>query len=149
MNGMRNPLMEQVFDDEQIAGRRRRIRINRAARKIAYKAPNGMIFFIDTRPVEEGGEPEIWTDQGDLYTPRVKKHIVGRQRVCLAASLRGWELSRILFQCDSWARAQEIFLETGYFPMSPREAFSPRTVSRARALAQGNGTDEIRGWFEH
>ena len=129
-----NRLMKEVFDPEEIKGRESRIRIDRARRKIAYKAPNGMIFFIDTRPIEEGGEPIVWTKEAVLYDASHKTHTLSEGRVCLADSLRGWPLSKILFQCDSWARAQEIFLETGYFPKSPREAFSREIVERARLL---------------
>lgn len=119
-----NRLMNQVFEPEQIRGREPRIRVDRTNRKIAYKAPNGMVFFIDTRPTEEGGEPIVRTEEAELYSAGHSTHTLGSGRVCLASSLRGWDLTRILFQCDSWARGYEIYKATGSFPNSPREAFA-------------------------
>lgn len=122
-----NRLIRQAFEPDQIRGREERVRVNRDKKKIAYKAPNGMVFFIDTRPVEEGGEPKVYTDEAELYGPAHKTHTLGEGRVCLAESLRGWDLTRILFQCDSWARGYEIYQRTGLFPADPRETFGNST----------------------
>src|SRR5690554_6645772 len=118
-----NHLMKQAFEPDQIRGRQSRIRVDRARRKIAYKAPNGMVFFIETGPMEEGGEPIVCTPEAELYGPAHKTHTLGDGRVCLADSLRGWDLTRILFQCDSWARGWEVFKQTGQFPKNPRQSF--------------------------
>lgn len=128
-----NRLMNQVFEADQIRGREARLRIDRANQKIAYKAPNGMVFFIDTRPVEEGGEPIISTKEAELYSAGHSTHTLGSGRVCLAGSLRGWDLTRILFQCDSWARGYEIYQATGTFPDNPRQVFTSRGA-RPRSL---------------
>ncbi len=137
-----NDLMEQVSDPEMIRGREERIRVNREKRKIAYKAPNGMTFFIDTRPLEEGGEPIVRTKEAEIYSPSHKTHTLGNGRICLAESLRGWDLTRILLQCDSWARGYEIYKKTGYFPTNPREAFRRDAVelARERAAQESRGT---------
>lgn len=119
-----NRLMQQAFDPEQIRGRESRVRVNRARTKIGYEAPNGMRFFIDTCPVDEGGEPRVYAEEAELYGPSHKTHTLGDGRVCLASSLRGWDLTRILFQCDSWARGYEIYQQTGVFPDNPRESFT-------------------------
>lgn len=126
-----NRLMQQAFDPSQIRGRDSRIRIDRANKKIAYKAPNEMVFFIDTRPVEEGGEPKVHTSTAELYGPGHKTHTLGDGRVCLAESLRGWDLTRILFQCDSWARGYEIYEKTGRFPDDPLQSFSREARNKA------------------
>ncbi len=126
-----NRLMRQAYEPDQVMGRESRIRINSRAQKIAYKAPNGMVFFIDTRPVNEGGEPIVRTPEAEIYGPSHRTHTLGENgRVCLASSLRGWDLTRILLQCDSWARGYEIYQRTGRFPESPRESFNPGAVSR-------------------
>ena len=119
-----NRLMKQALESDQIRGRESRIRIDREKKKIAYKAPNGMVFYIDTRLVDEGGEPEVLTPEAELYSAAHKTHTLGDGRVCLANSLRGWDLTRILFQCDSWARGYEIYKQTGRFPEDPRHSFS-------------------------
>ena len=133
-----NRLMRQVTQEDQIRGRGSRIRVDRAKRKIAYKAPNGMVFYIDTRPVDEGGEPIVRTAEAELYSASHKTHTLGNGRVCLATSLRGWDLTRILFQCDSWARGYEIYKQTGQFPEDTLESFSrtarQRTESRPRSF---------------
>jgi len=121
-----NRLMQQASEPDQIRGREARIRVDRARKRIAYKAPNGMVFFIDASPVDEGGEPQVRTPEAELYGPAHKTHTLGGGRVCLADSLRGWDLTRILFQCDSWARGYEIYKRTGRFPKNPRQSFSPR-----------------------
>jgi len=126
-----NRLMRQAFEPDQIRGRESRVRVDRANKKIAYKAPNGMVFFIDTCPVEEGGEPKVHTPEAELYGPAHKTHTLGSGRVCLAESLRGWDLTRILFQCDSWARGYEIYQRTGQFPNDPRQSFNPAARSQA------------------
>ncbi len=118
-----NRLMRHVFDADQIRGRESRIRIDRPRQKIAYQAPNGMVFYIDTRPIDEGGEPTVRTAEAELYSASHKTHTLSGGRVCLAASLRGWGLTRILLQCDSWARGYEIYQKTGRFPADPRQCF--------------------------
>lgn len=133
-----NRLMRQAYEPDQIRGRESRVRVNRANKKIAYKAPNGMVFFIDTRPVEEGGEPIVRTHDAEIYSASHKTHTLGSGRVCLAESLRGWDLTRILFQCDSWARGYEIYQRTGSFPDDPRQSFSTTApaieTNRSRSL---------------
>ncbi len=119
-----NRLMMQAYEPDQVRGRESRIRINRRAQKLAYKAPNGMVFFIDTSAVDEGGEPRVFTEHAELYGASHRTHTLGGGRVCLASSLRGWDLTRILLQCDSWARGYEIYQRTGRFPRNARESFS-------------------------
>lgn len=126
-----NRLMKQAFEAGQIRGRESRIRVDRKKKKIAYKAPNGMIFYIDTRPVEEGGEPTVRTAEAEIYSASHRTHTLGGGRVCLASSLRGWDLTRILFQCDSWARGYEIYQRTGHFPEDPRQSFGRSGRQRA------------------
>ena len=123
--------MRQARERDQIRGRENRVRIKPSEKKIAYKAPNGMMFEIHTRPIEEGGEPIVKTAAAELYSTAHKTHTLGGGRVCLASSLRGWDLTRILFQCDSWARGYEIYKKTGRFPDDPRQSFS--RVARQRA----------------
>ena len=79
-----NRLMRQVFDPDQIRGRQSRIRVDRQSQKIAYQAPNGMIFYIDTRPIEEGGEPTVRTEEAEIFSASHKTHTLGGGRVCLA-----------------------------------------------------------------
>lgn len=128
-----NRLMAQTKDPDQIRGRESRIRVDHSKKKIAYKAPNGMAFYIDTRPIEEGGEPIVNTAEAELYSAAHKTHTLGDGRVCLALSLRGWDLTRILFQCDSWARGYEIYKKTQHFPDNPRQAFSRAWLQQAAA----------------
>ncbi|RME44506.1 MAG: hypothetical protein D6795_17840 [Deltaproteobacteria bacterium] len=141
--------MEQVSDPAMIRGREERIRVKREKRKIAYKAPNGMTFFIDTRPLEEGGEPIIRTKEAEIYSPSHKTHTLGNGRICLAASLRGWDLTRILLQCDSWARGYEIYKKTGYFPSSPREVFRRDAVEFARKKVERGKRTEASELLDH
>jgi len=129
-----NWLMNQAFQSDQIRGRESRIRVDRARQRIAYKAPNGMIFFIETKPVEEGGQPVVRTETAELFGPSHSTHTLGGGRVCLASSLRGWDLTRILFQCDSWARGYEIYQRTGHFPKDARESFSRHGVAHRQSL---------------
>jgi len=131
-----NYLMKQAFEKDQIRGRESRIRVDRSKKKIAYKAPNGMCFFIETKGVESGGEPKVRTPEAEIYSASHKTHTLGRGRVCLAESLRGWELTRILFQCDSWARGYEIYKKTGRFPDDPRESFDPSARSQTRTRSK-------------
>lgn len=121
-----NYLMRQCNDYSMIKGREARIRVKRDEDKIAYKSVNGMLFFIDTSPVNTGGEPTIRTPEAEIYSASHKTHTFGSGRVCLAESIRGWDLTKILFQCDSWARGYEIYKNTGKFPDSPREVFKRR-----------------------
>lgn len=135
-----NRLLDQCFQADQVRGRESRIRINRERRRLAYRAPNGMDFFIDCRPVEEGGEPRVFTKSAELYGPSHRTHTLGDGRVCLAQSLRGWDLVRILFQIDSWARGYEIYQRTGGFPNDPRACFRPRdrtVVPKKRSFLDG------------
>ena len=119
-----NRLMRQAFEPDKIRGREQRIRISRGQRIIAYKAPNGMLFKIDTMPIESGGEPVVHNDEVSELSSSHRSHTLGQGRVCLAENLRGWDLTRILFQCDSWARGYEIYQETGVFPDSPKKVFT-------------------------
>ncbi|MBU4567293.1 MAG: hypothetical protein KKE29_21455 [Proteobacteria bacterium] len=119
-----NRLMRQAFEKDQIRGRESRIRVDRDRQKIAYKAPNGTLFFIETGSVEEGGEPVVRSPAADIYSAAHKTHTLGGSRVCLANSLRGWDLTRILLQCDSWARGMELYRSGQKFPSSPKEAFA-------------------------
>lgn len=119
-----NRLMRQVYDRNQTRGRTNRVRVKPREGVIAYKAANNLPFFIHTRPVDEGGDPIVFCYVPETRGTSHKTHSLGDGRVCLADSLRGWDLTRILFQCDSWARGLEIYRATGHFPGSPREAFS-------------------------
>jgi len=119
-----NYLMKQLEDPEQIRGREDRLRVKYDAEKIAYKAPNGMVFVIDTSPINEGGEAVVTTKEAEGYPASHETHTFGDGRICLAESIRGWELTQILFQCDSWARGLELYEETGIFPDDPLEAFT-------------------------
>jgi len=119
-----NRLMEQTRDPRQIRGRESQVRIDREEKIIAYKAPNGMIFKIHTQPTESGGETVVMNKEAKSLPSGSKAHHYGKGHVCLAHSLRGWDLTRILFQCDSWARGYEIYKKTGRFPGSPKVTFS-------------------------
>ena len=125
-----NRLMRDTYDPEQTRGRSHRLRRNITNGIIRYTAPNGMLFEIDTRPIDEGGDPEVKCDAAKIYSASHKTHTLGDGRVCLATSLRGWDLTRILLQCDSWARGMEIYKKTGRFPKDPLESF--RTSSSRR-----------------
>ena len=119
-----NKLMRQTQDPEQIKGRESRIRIHREKRIIAYQAPNRLVFKIHTRPTESGGEVKVMNKEAQSLPVGGEAHHYGRGHVCLAhKSMRGWDLFRILFQCDSWAKGYETYKETGYFPSSPKTAF--------------------------
>lgn len=119
-----NRLMQQVNQPDQIRGRESRVRVDRARRKIAYKAQNGMEFIIDTKPTETGGNAVVENKLVKRFSASHSRHTLGNGRVCLANNLRGWDLTRILFQCDSWARGYEIYKKTGTFPDSPKQVFS-------------------------
>ncbi|MBN2374488.1 hypothetical protein JXL19_11945 [bacterium] len=138
-----NRLMRQAFEPGQIRGRESRIRVDRNKQKIAYKAPNGMIFFIDTQYVEAGGEPIVSTPEAEICGASHKTHTYGGGRVCLASTIRDWELTQILFQCDSWARGYEIYQRTGEFPKDPRQSF----CTRARQKAKGCSNSLLRFLF--
>ena len=127
-----NKLMKQVYQPDQVRGRESRIRVDPGRQMIAYKAPNSMVFFIDTKPLDVGGEAIVTNDHAELYSASHKTHTLGSGRVCLAGSLRGWDLTQILFQCDSWARGYEIYQRTGKFPEDPIEAFSRTKRNRKR-----------------
>lgn len=132
-----NKLMEQIRDPDQIRGRESRIRINWEKNIIAYRTPNGMIFKIYTQPTESGGEAVVRNKQAKSLPSGSTAHHYGGGHVCLAHNLRGWDLTRILFQIDSWARGYEIYKKTGSFPDSPKDTFSgelPRPSLKARLL---------------
>ncbi len=130
-----NHLLRQAGDPAYTRGRSRRLRVHYARQRIAYRAPNGMVFHIDTSRVEEGGEPRVYTLSARDAPPSHATHTNGNSRVCLAVSLRGWDLTRILFQCDSWARGCEIYRRTGHFPDTPLESFNPAARRTARRPA--------------
>ena len=119
-----NKLMRQTQDPEQIEGRESRLRINCEKKIIAYQAPNRMIFKIHTLPTESGGEAKVMNKEAESLPSGSKAHHYGNGHVCLAHSMRGWDLLRILFQCDSWAKGYEIYKKTGRFPKSPKDSFS-------------------------
>ena len=118
-----NKLMQQVKQPDQIRGRESRLKVDWAHRKIAYKAPNEMVFIIDTKPTETGGEPIVLNQVAKSLGISHRTHSLGDGRVCLADNLRGWDLTKILLQCDSWACGYEIYKKTGTFPSSPKAAF--------------------------
>ena len=119
-----NKLMEQALDPEQTIGRASRIRISKEKKIIAYRARNSMIFKIHTHPTESGGEAVVKNKEAKSLPAGGKAHHYGGGHVCLAHSIRGWDLTRILFQCDAWARGYEIYKKTGVFPSSPKDSFS-------------------------
>lgn len=125
-----NRLMRQAFDLEQTRGRTSLIRINRDREMILYKTKSGILFKIDTSPTESGGEAIVKTKEAARFGADHSTHTLGGGRVCLARSLRGWDLTRILFQCDSWARGYEIYKKTGSFPDSPKKVFSRKRFSK-------------------
>lgn len=125
-----NKLMQQVSQSDQIRGRTSRIRINKNEKIIAYRAPNGMIFKIHTRPTESGGEAVVKNKEARSLPAGSEAHHYGNGHVCLAHNLRGWDLTRILFQIDAWARGYEIYKQTGRFPDSPKKTFSGKPSPR-------------------
>lgn len=120
---MNNYLLDQAQEADQIRGRENQLRVNYRSGHMLYKAPNKVIFRIDTSPVGTGGEPIVTTETAEIYSASHRTHTLGGGRVCLAASLRGWELHRILLQIDSWARGHEIYKQTGKFPDSIGDVF--------------------------
>lgn len=119
-----NRLMLQTQQPDQIRGRESRVRTRPAEQKIAYQAPNGIVFYIDTRPTNTGGEPIVSTKEREAQVASHDTHTLGKGHVCLANSIRGWDLTKILFYCDSWARGVELYRLTGLFPRSPLNAFT-------------------------
>ena len=119
-----NRLIYQAGDRDHLGGRFDRVGYK--GKKIGYRAPNGEVFFVHTQPIESGGAPIVTAKVAEQFEASHETHTLGDGEVCLAENLRGWDLSQILFQCDSWARGFEIWRETGKFPPSPSDTFRQR-----------------------
>ncbi len=113
-----NYLMQQATDPEYIKGREAALRINRRRGLIAYRAPNGMKFVIDTSPLYDGGVCRVYCEDA-----KDMPHGHGGEP-CLAGSYRGWNLTKLLFQCDAWAHGAEFYRATGHFPDGAAESFN-------------------------
>ncbi len=123
-----NYLLEDLGKADQIQGREKRLRVDWGSQKIAYKAPNGTVFFIDTKPLEVGGDIRVISPVIKDYPLSHKTHTNGDGTICLAENLRGWALVNILFFIDSWARGFELYNNTGVFPDSPKACFKKQGV---------------------
>ena len=115
---------------------------------IRYTNPEGTEFRIETGYVNTGGEPRVYTQVAEGLGPSHETHTLGGGRVCLARSLRGWDLERIFFYCRFWGKGFKLYMETGIFPPNPRatqaalnsegrapaERLCPRAVTVAESL---------------
>ncbi len=110
-----NRLMQQLINDDQDRERASRIRMDQTKRKIAYRVRNGMIFVIDTRSVEDGDEPIVWTTEADLRGASHQNHTYNNGRIDFPRNLHGLELAAILDLIDHWAAGYEAFLQIGHF----------------------------------
>lgn len=119
-----NYLMQQATDPQYIKGRESALRINRRRGLIAYRAPNGMKFVIDTSPLYEGGGAVVYSEEAKNLPASHNTHTLGSGALCLASSTRGWNLTKILFQCDAWAHGMQVYRATGRFPDGLRQTFS-------------------------
>ena len=119
-----NRLIYQAGDRDHLGGRFPRVGFKGS--KIGYRAPNGEVFCVPPQPIESGGVPIVTAKVAEQLGASHETHTLGDGEVCLATSLRGWDLSPILFYCDSWARGIEIWQETGKFPPSPGDVFRQR-----------------------
>ena len=118
-------LIEQfIHDPSQSQGRRDRLSANGDRTKLRYFAPNGVPFFIDCSDAGDKDEPLVHSPVATPYGVSHATHTLGKGRVCLALSIRGWELSQVLLYCDSWAKGIRIYEATGSFPANPKAIFA-------------------------
>lgn len=116
-----NSLFNQVYDFEQVQGRK--VYINEREKTIRYIAPNGIVFTIETEPVEYYGEAKVHSKHAEPFGASHDHHTYSNGYVCLANSIRNWPLLQILVYCDSWAKGYDIYRKTGRFPNCPLESF--------------------------
>jgi len=120
-------LIRQFLQDfRQGSGRRHRIQVNKFSNKLRYTAPNGILFIIDCSDSGTREAPVIISPEAEPYGTSHATHTLGDGRVCLASSISGWELDRILLYCDSWAKGIRIYQRGKGFPKNPRASFSTR-----------------------
>lgn len=118
-----NYLIRQANSHRYLKGRKYRLWVSNPTEKIKYKAPNGMVFYIHTKQIKTGGTPEVYNEQASMLPSSHDTHVFKKGEVCLAKSIRGWNLNRILYYCDAWSRGFEIFLQSGSFPSHPSITF--------------------------
>lgn len=120
-------LIEQFLrDPSETRGRQQSLSVSRERDRIRYVAPNGIEFTIDCSDAGSCGEPHVSSPAAVRYGTSHEAHTLGNGRVCLASSLRGWDLAKILVYCDSWAKGVRIYERTGTFPPSPKDVFTCR-----------------------
>lgn len=98
-----NALIGQASEPEQIRGRESRIRVNHVNQQIVYKACNGMLFVIDTRPTNKGRAPLVLCPSAIGRGPSHHTHCYGNGCVDPPCGLAGKPLGWLLHFCDSFA----------------------------------------------
>ena len=119
-----NPLIRQSYDHSEVGLRGPRLQRHTSLPRLRYQSANGMMIEIDCSAVIEGGEAVVRCPSVDHLPVSHSTHTYGDGKLCLADSIAGWSLSRILFFADAWCRGYEIWQATGHFPDSPAETFS-------------------------
>ena len=116
-----NKLINMAYDFNQTRGRK--VQVSRDKSHIRYIAPNGIEFKIYPGDFPYGN-PVAYSPAAEPYGASHETHTLGSGKVCLGESMGGWDLTKILFFCDSWARGIRIY-EDGYeFPSSPKVSFN-------------------------
>ena len=129
-------LFAQAFERNQIRGRESRIRVDRAQKKIAYKTPNGMLFFIDTRHTEHDERSQILCPEGLNDGPPHQTHIYPPQgRVDMPVNTQAYPLVRLLELCDWFSDCFRTYQRNGQF--------SPTTKQGRQFLAARNLTKPV------
>ena len=124
-----NYLISQFIDRRHCRGREYRLQINNYKNKIRYIALNQIVFIIDCSDAGASGSPGIYSNIVRGCSASHDSHTLGKDtidggQICLAESINGWDLDRILFYCDSWAKGFCIYKRTGKFPNTPKSVFN-------------------------
>ena len=114
--------MQQIQDPRYTRGRAGALAVNFKTQTILYVAPNRMRFFIDTTPLNEGGQP-IVNCCVDTWHPQSRSvPSLNSMPACLG-NLRGFNLAKVLFACDTWAQCYGYYRMTGIFPNNLVDVF--------------------------
>ena len=114
-------LVRQLHDRSQVKGRTDKLSLVQkpsGVTAIRYRAPNGIVFFIEPRR-HPYGEPAVWCREAKQFPASQKTHTFGEGYVCLGHGLMRWDLTRILVYCDGWAAGYDAYRRTGKFPPNP------------------------------
>lgn len=135
-----NKFMMQVRQRDQLEGREPWVRVDWAREVIAFRvhifdkrrqAYQDIDFFIDTRPMNTGGDPIVRSPRANRHTPRGhENHMYNDHSCCLGINLRRMDLCEILRRCEAWAGGIITYEYGGHFPDFTEVFARPRRPAR-------------------